>query len=132
MRGEIAHGFARLHEERLVATERAQRGHDAVIGLPAPRGLARAAVHDEILPALGHVRVEVVHEHTERRFLRPALAGERAAARSADRLVGAAGGQAAARHGVSSWIEGSNGGEAACRRHRTVGYLATQWRASNA
>ena len=63
----------------------AQRAHDRVERLPRARGAAGAAVDDEVLGPLGDVRVEVVHQHPQRGLLRPALAGELAAARRADR-----------------------------------------------
>src|SRR6184192_3389641 len=52
------------------------------------------AVDDEVLPALGDVGVEVVHEHPERRLLRPALARDRGPTRRPDRLGGTAPGRA--------------------------------------
>ena len=47
--------------------------HDGVEALPVARGLADAAVDDEVLRALGHLGVEVVHQHAQGRFLLPAL-----------------------------------------------------------
>ena len=77
--------FAGLDEQRFVVIERFQRPHDGVERLPAPRSLARPAVDDEVVGPFGHVRVEVVHQHPQRGFLRPALAREcRAAGRSDD------------------------------------------------
>ena len=60
---------------------------------PVARRLAAAAVDDQIVGLFGHFRVEVVHQHSERRLLLPALAGEgctsgRADERSAGRRVG--------------------------------------------
>ena len=43
-----------------------------------------AAVHDQIVGPLGDVRIEIVHQHPQRGFLRPALAGQRGAARGAN------------------------------------------------
>ena len=51
------------------------------------RGASGAAVNEEVLGALGNLFVEVVHEHAHGRFLVPALAGERIAARSFDLLI---------------------------------------------
>ena len=39
-----------------------------------------AAVDDEVVRVLGDLRIEVVHEHPERGFLLPALAGDLGAA----------------------------------------------------
>ena len=59
-------------------SSRPQRGDDAVEGLPRARRLAGAAVDDEIVGSLGHLGIEVVHQHAQRGFLRPALARQRA------------------------------------------------------
>ena len=64
--------LARLHEQRLVALERVQRAHDRVEARPVARGLAGAAVDDEILWMLGDLGVEVVLQHAQRGLLRPA------------------------------------------------------------
>ena len=45
---------------------------------------AGAAVDDELVGVLGDLRVEVVHEHPEGRFLRPAAAGQLGPARGSD------------------------------------------------
>ena len=45
---------------------------------------AGAAVDDQILGTLGDLGIEIVHQHPQRGFLRPALAGERRAARRAN------------------------------------------------
>ena len=85
VRAEDAHRLARLHEQRLVVLQPLQRGDDGVVALPVARRLADAAVHDQLLRPLGHFRIEVVHQHPQRRFLLPALAGDLGAARRADR-----------------------------------------------
>ena len=82
--------LAGLDEQRLVVPELAQRAHDRVEALPVARGLADPAVDDEVLGALGHLGVEVVHEHAQGGLLLPRPAGERGAARGAD---GAGGGR---------------------------------------
>ena len=63
----------------------AQLADDRVEGRPRPRRAAGPAVDDEMVGILGDLRIEVVHEHPERRFLRPAAAGQLGAARGADR-----------------------------------------------
>ena len=85
VRAEDAHRLARLHQQRLVVAQLAQRAHDGVEALPVARRLADAAVDDQVLGPLGHLGVEVVHQHAQRRLLLPAPAGERRAARGADR-----------------------------------------------
>ena len=62
----------------------AQRGDDRVERLPAAGGAAGAAVDHEVLGVLGDLGVEVVHQHPQRGFLLPALAGDLGAARGAD------------------------------------------------
>ena len=52
--------------------------------VPDARGLAGAAVDDEVVGPLGDLGVEVVVEHAERGFLDPALAGELGAARGSE------------------------------------------------
>ena len=70
------------------SSQRLQRADDRVEGLPRARGAAGPAVDDEVLRALGHVGVEVVHQHPQGRLLRPAAAGQLGAARGADlRLI---------------------------------------------
>ena len=78
---EDADGLAALHEQRLVVAQLAQLGHDGVERLPAARRPPGAAVDDEVVGVLGHVGVEVVHEHPQGCFLLPAAAGELCPAR---------------------------------------------------
>ena len=82
---EDRHRLARLDEQRLVVAEPPQRGDDRVEALPVARRLARAAVDHQLLGPLGHLGVEVVHQHAQRRLLLPAAAGELGAARRAHR-----------------------------------------------
>ncbi len=91
VRAEHADGLARLHEQGLVGLEVLERAHDRVERLPVAGGLARAAVDDEVLGALGDLGVEVVHEHAQRRLGLPALRGELGAARGADGARGGGG-----------------------------------------
>ncbi len=59
---------ATLDEQCLVHSQVCQRAHDRVVRRPVPGCLARAAVDDELFRVLGHLRVEVVHEHAHRRL----------------------------------------------------------------
>ena len=81
---EHADGLARLHEQRLVVAQRLQGPHDRVVGLPGAGGPPRAAVDDELVGVLRHLRIEVVHQHPHRRLLGPAQARELTPARGAD------------------------------------------------
>ena len=84
VRAEHADGLAALDEQRLVVLEPAQRRDDRVERLPRARGAPGAAVDDEVRGILGDLGIEVVHEHAQRGFLQPALAGQLGAARRAD------------------------------------------------
>ena len=84
VRAEDADGLAALDEQRLVVREAAELADDGVEGVPAPRGAAGAAIDDEVVGVLRDLGIEVVHEHPQRRFLRPAAAGELGAAWRAD------------------------------------------------
>ena len=81
---EHADRLAGLHQQGLVVIQVGQALDDLVIALPVACGAADAAVHHQLLGILGHVRVEVVHQHAQRRFGQPALGGERGATRGAD------------------------------------------------
>ena len=48
-----------------------QRAHDRVEAGPVPRRAPGAAVDDEVVGTLGHLRVEVVHQHPQRGLGRP-------------------------------------------------------------
>ena len=61
-----------------------QGADQGVEGRPVARRLAGAAVDDQVLRALGHVGVEVVHEHAQRGLLRPCLRGECGSSGGAD------------------------------------------------
>ena len=73
---EYPDGLAGLDEQGLVVGEGGERGDDGVEGLPAAGGAAGPAVHHELVGVLGHLRIEVVHEHAQRRLLRPAAGSE--------------------------------------------------------
>ena len=71
MRAENADRLAGLDEQRLVLPERAQRRDDLVEGFPIARRAADAAIDDEFLRPLGDARIEIVHQHAQRRFGEP-------------------------------------------------------------
>ncbi len=64
--------------------ELAELAHDDVERLPRARGLAGAAVDDEVVGALGHLGIEVVVQHAEGGLLDPAFAGDLGAAGRVD------------------------------------------------
>ena len=84
MRFEHADGFAGLDQQSLVGLESPERRDDRIVALPVARGAPDAAVHHELLGAFGHRRIEVVHEHAQRRFGEPALGGKGGSMRRAD------------------------------------------------
>ena len=84
VRPEHRDGLARLHDKGFVVLELLQAGDDGPIGLPVPGCLARTAVNDELRRLLGHLRVEVVHEHPQGPFLGPALGDQPGAPRGPD------------------------------------------------
>ena len=71
---EHAHRLARLHEQRLAVAQAHQLALDRLERGRVARRLADPAVDDEVLRALGDVRVQVVLEHPQRRLLDPAAA----------------------------------------------------------
>ena len=81
---EHAHRLARLHQQRLVGFEAAERRNDAVEGLPVARRAANAPVNDQLARPFGDIRIEIVHQHAQRRLGQPALGGAFDAARGAD------------------------------------------------
>jgi len=84
VRPEDTHRLAALDEERLVVGERAQLADDRIEGGPAPCGATGPAVDDERVGILGHLGVEVVHQHPKGCLLAPAAAAELRAAWGAD------------------------------------------------
>jgi hypothetical protein len=84
MRPEDAHRLAGLHQQRFVVPEIAQRADDGVKGRPVASRASGAAIDDQLIGLFGNLGIEVVHEHPQRRFLMPAVAGNLAAAKGAD------------------------------------------------
>ena len=84
VRAKDADRLTALDEQSLVVREIAKRAHDRIEGVPASCGASRAAIHDEIIGTLSDVRVEIVHQHPQRRLLLPTLTGKRGAARRAN------------------------------------------------
>ena len=69
----LEHGdrLARLHEQRLVASETFQLAHDRVVARPIARRLPDPSVHDQLLGSLGDIGMQVVLEHAQRSLLLP-------------------------------------------------------------
>ena len=82
MRAKHRHRLAGLHQQRFIVLQRAQRAHNGVKAFPVARRFPRAAINHQILRLLRHIRIKIVHQHAQRRFLLPAFAGKlRAASR---------------------------------------------------
>src|SRR3989449_3948857 len=76
--------FARLDEQRLVSFQGGQLPDDGGVRLPIARGLSGPSVHDQLARVLGHLLIQVVHQHPEGGFLGPAFASQGRAAWSSD------------------------------------------------
>ncbi len=70
---EHANRLARLHQQGFVVVERLERGDDAVEIVPCAGSAANAAIDHQFMRTLGHIGVEIVHQHTQRRFGQPAF-----------------------------------------------------------
>ncbi|KAG1539395.1 hypothetical protein G6F50_014514 [Rhizopus delemar] len=81
---EHADRLARLHQQGLVVVQVGERFDDLVIAVPIAGGAADAAIDHQFLGVLGHVRVEVVHQHAQGGFGQPALGRQFVAARGTD------------------------------------------------
>ena len=114
VRADDADRLARLDQQRLVVAELAQLADDRVEGAPRPSRASGPAVDDEVVGVLGDLRVEVVHEHPERRFLRPAATGQLGAARGANGTGADCGVRLG--HGCVSVRAPSSGGQPRARR----------------
>src|SRR5205814_6518953 len=76
---------ARLDQPGLVLLQGPRGPGDLLEVSPVAAPAAVPAVDDEVVAALGDLRVEVVHHHPERGLLGPAEAGELGSAGGADR-----------------------------------------------
>jgi hypothetical protein len=84
MGAEHADRLAGLHDEGFILVQILQRRDDTVEIVPGAGGAADAAINHQLMRALGHVRVEIVHQHAQRRFRHPAFGIEVSALRRAD------------------------------------------------
>src|SRR2546427_3038564 len=86
MRAQDADGLPALHQQGLFIPQRPEGRADPLEAGPVARRLPAAAVDHELFRLLRHLRVEIVLQHPERRFLHPAPARERAPAGGMDRV----------------------------------------------
>ena len=81
---EHADRLTGLHQQGFVVVQIGEALDDLVVALPVARRTADTAVHHQFFGILGHLRVEVVHQHAQRRFGQPAFGGELVTAGGAD------------------------------------------------
>ena len=71
---EDGHRFSRLDKKGIVNIHLFQRLNYGIVRLPVPCGLPRTPVDDEIRGILGHLRVQIVHQHSHGGLCEPAPA----------------------------------------------------------
>ena len=76
--------LSRLDQQGLVVLHLLEGRDDLIEALPVAGRSADAAVDHQVLRALGHHRVEIVHQHAQRRFGLPAFRGKGGASRGRD------------------------------------------------
>ncbi len=76
MGAEDAGRLAGLHKQGFVGVQGGERADDAVVAGPVAGGTADAAVDDQIFRAFGDIRIQVVHQHAQRRFGLPGFCRE--------------------------------------------------------
>ena len=73
MGAKHADRLAGLDQQGFVRFQPLQRFDDPVIAFPVARGSTDAAIDDKLLRPFRDVRVQIVHQHPQRRFGEPAL-----------------------------------------------------------
>jgi hypothetical protein len=81
MRAEHPDWLAGLDEQGFIVGESLEGCDDLIKTFPIARGAADAAVHYELVRALGDLRVEIVAQHAQRRLRQPAARLEGGAVR---------------------------------------------------
>src|SRR5476651_794339 len=81
---EHADRLAGLHQQSLVVIQVGQAFDDLVVAFPVTRRTTDTTVNHQFFRVLGNFRVEVVHQHAQRRFGQPALGGQLVAAGGTD------------------------------------------------
>ena len=80
VRAEDSHRLSGLDEQRLVGFQGLQAADDSIKTRPVARGFAGTAIHDEFVRLFRDFRIQVIHQHPQCGFLRPAPAAELGAA----------------------------------------------------
>src|SRR5699024_2708515 len=73
MRSEHAHGLAALYQHGLIIFQAFECRHNLMVAFPVPRSLPAAAIDDQLFRLFGYLRIQIIHQHTQSRFLMPAL-----------------------------------------------------------
>ncbi|VFS31354.1 Uncharacterised protein [Yokenella regensburgei] len=84
---KYAHRLAGLHQQRFILFKLRQRVDDSVIAFPVACRTTDAAVNNQLIRVFRYVRVQIVHQHAQRRFGQPAFGSQLCAARGADLLL---------------------------------------------
>jgi hypothetical protein len=77
--------LSRLHQQGFVVVELLEGGNDLSVAIPIARRTARAAVHDQVLRSLSHVRIEIVHQRAQCGFRMPVSTGDQRTPRRTNR-----------------------------------------------
>ena len=81
MSAKDANRLAGLNQQRLVIFQALKRAHNCVVRFPIARGLAGAAIDDQLVRFFRYRRIEIVHQAAQGGLLVPALTVELGAAR---------------------------------------------------
>ncbi|MCY1434669.1 hypothetical protein D9M71_507350 [compost metagenome] len=81
---EHADRLAGLHQQGLVVVQVGQAFDDLVVAFPVTCSATDTTVNHQFFRVLGDFRVEVVHQHAQRRFGQPAFGSERVTAGGTD------------------------------------------------
>src|SRR5699024_2587288 len=73
MRLEHAHGLDALYQHGLIIFQAFERRHNLMVAFPVTRSLPAAAIDDQLIRLFGYLRIQIIHQHTQSRFLMPAL-----------------------------------------------------------
>src|ERR1700730_9345284 len=73
---EDGYGFSRLYEQRFVRDEVLEGANDGMKTCPFPPSFTGPAIDDQIVGFFSDLGIEIIHEHAQRGFLLPTLAGD--------------------------------------------------------
>src|SRR5699024_2527563 len=73
MRSQHSHRLAALYQHSLIIFQAFDRCHNLMVAFPVTRSLPAAAIDDQLIRLFGYLRIQIIHQHTQSRFLMPAL-----------------------------------------------------------